>query len=353
MTPATMYRRGSEATMANIPMSGHRSNPVQASSFAPLIGLSGAVVSLALVAGTGVWGYKLFMRDVSGVPVVQSVKGAMRISPENPGGQPAEHQGLSVNSVAAEGIAAKPADRLVLAPAPISLSDDDQAVTLTSLPTVEIDVLEDHQPDKTSTAGDLAGDIVAPPALKPNQIASIEALANQLASDAEPLSGVQSDTSSAVVTTVAVTSTSTEAASPTKTAPVMQGMVNVSLRPRLRPEKTADAAVEVASADSSAIGTIIDVGAAVTPNDQVPVGTRLVQLGAFASPEIAHAEWGKLSIRFEELLENKTRIIQKASSGGKVFYRLRAMGFADLSDARRLCSALKAEGSDCIPVVVR
>jgi hypothetical protein len=29
------------------------------------------------------------------------------------------------------------------------------------------------------------------------------------------------------------------------------------------------------------------------------------------------------------------------------------MGFADLSDARRLCSALKAQNADCIPVTAR
>jgi hypothetical protein len=45
--------------------------------------------------------------------------------------------------------------------------------------------------------------------------------------------------------------------------------------------------------------------------------------------------------------------VQKASSGGRVFYRLRAMGFDDLGDARRFCSALVAENADCIPVVTR
>ncbi len=46
-------------------------------------------------------------------------------------------------------------------------------------------------------------------------------------------------------------------------------------------------------------------------------------------------------------------MIQKAESGGRTFYRLRAMGFADLSDARRFCSALVAGNADCIPVTTR
>ncbi|HBS49363.1 MAG TPA: sporulation protein SsgA, partial [Rhodobacteraceae bacterium] len=33
--------------------------------------------------------------------------------------------------------------------------------------------------------------------------------------------------------------------------------------------------------------------------------------------------------------------------------RLRAMGFDDISDARRFCSALVAGGADCIPVTTR
>ena len=46
-------------------------------------------------------------------------------------------------------------------------------------------------------------------------------------------------------------------------------------------------------------------------------------------------------------------MIQEAESGGRTFYRLRALGFDDLSDARRFCSVLVAENADCIPVTAR
>ena len=46
-------------------------------------------------------------------------------------------------------------------------------------------------------------------------------------------------------------------------------------------------------------------------------------------------------------------MIQKAQSGGRTFYRLRAHGFEDLADARRFCALLVAEGPDCIPVVTK
>jgi len=46
-------------------------------------------------------------------------------------------------------------------------------------------------------------------------------------------------------------------------------------------------------------------------------------------------------------------VIQRAVNGGRIFYRLRAAGFSDLSDARRFCSTLKAAKTDCVPVVTR
>ncbi len=82
---------------------------------------TGAVVSLALVAGVVVWGYQLAVRDVSGVPVVRALEGPMRVAPEEPGGMQAAHQGLAVNAVASEGQAAPAPERLVLAPAPLDL----------------------------------------------------------------------------------------------------------------------------------------------------------------------------------------------------------------------------------------
>jgi len=76
-----------------------------------------------------------------------------------------------------------------------------------------------------------------------------------------------------------------------------------------------------------------------------------VQLGAFDSAEVAGREWERLGTKFGEYMDGKERVIQRAESGGRVFYRLRAMGFGDLSDSRRFCAALVAERADCIPVV--
>jgi hypothetical protein len=161
----------------------------------------------------------------------------------------------------------------------------------------------------------------------------------------------------AMATTIAASATPlTEVAAVSATVPVAVIAASVagvsrSPRPLMRPfglnTTPATAPVEVAAAQT--------VSAPVTDVDATTItaGTRLAQLGAYDSAETAQKEWDRLYGRFTEYMEGKSRVIQKAQSGGRTFYRLRAMGFDDLSDARRFCSALLAERAACIPVKVR
>jgi hypothetical protein len=307
--------------MADMHDAGGNSAQTRAATLGTLTNITGAVLSLALVAGVTVWGYKLIMRDVSGVPVVRAVEGPMRVAPEDPGGQAADHQGLAVNAVAAEGVAAAPADRLILAPPPLDL-------TLEDVPraTASADGLAEVTPD--AEAGEATPDDGAATV----QRASLEADDAALTPVAEP-DGTVADADV------------TQEPEPAR----VKGGIGRSLRPRLRPDVSQAVAVAVAaaSADRSA-SAAAEVDAAT-----IPAGTRLAQLGAYESAEIARQEWGRLETRFEDFLDGKNRVIQKAESGGRTFYRLRAMGFADLGEARRFCSALVAERADCIPVVTR
>ncbi|MEH6523628.1 SPOR domain-containing protein [Sulfitobacter sp.] len=284
--------------------------------------LTGAAVSLALVIGIGVWGYKLLVRDVSGIPVVLAASGEMRVRPENPGGQLARNQGLSVNTITAIGSSEKRAEELRLAPQPTDLAEEDQPMLhgeqLTEVTAERAPVLE------APAAQDIAAAL---------ESGSVEDLVAQLTNGVAPMQAMEQ----AVVPVLASVSTDTAAA-------LLSGEgVRVSLRPTLRPKRAATTAPATPAAASSA-----DIDAA-----SLPVGTRLVQLGAFDSPEIARAQWGKLNARFAPFMEGKKRIVMKAKSGGRTFYRLRAQGFDDIGDARRFCSALVAESVDCIPVVTR
>ena len=238
--------------------------------------ITGAVLSLALIVGVGVWGYKLVKRDVSGIPVVRAVEGPMREQPADPGGSSAAHQGLTVNAVAADGMATGPADRLILAPPPLDLTPEDV-------------------PRSATTSG------------------------------AQGSQSAQADQAAAEVG------------------------LRRSLRPRIRPdvpEAVAFAVAAVRDRNKSAPAEEVDA-------DTIAKGTRLAQLGVFDSAEVAREEWQRMTARFEDYLEGKQRVVQKTESGGRTFFRLRAMGFADLGEARRFCSALAAENADCIPVQAR
>jgi len=329
--------------MAELPYSGARQSSSAAYSLGTLTNYAGAVVSLGLMVGIGVWGYKVVSRDVSGVPVVRAASNEpMRIAPEKPGGQLAAHQGLSVNEVMAKGGAEKPAERLVLAPKPVDLTEEDQPLAGIVAP----------RPVVRSEAGVSLDESDIEP-LTP-QMASIRALAEALADGVAPLAAqetrAETVTPAAVVVpaepVTAVIEAVPEVAAVEDNAvaePVKASLVSTSLRPKLRP--AAFKAVAPAATEAAVMAALTNEAGSI------PVGTRLVQLGAFDSAEVAGREWERLGTKFGEYMDGKERVIQRAESGGRVFYRLRAMGFADLSDSRRFCAALVAERADCIPVV--
>ena len=131
---------------------------------------------------------------------------------------------------------------------------------------------------------------------------------------------------------------------PGAAAPVGTGLGR-SLRPRPRPATLDPVAFAIASVTGAR-------AEAVDP-DTLPAGTHLAQIGALDSDEMARAEWTRLSRRLGDLLDGKRRVVEKAETGARTLYRLRVAGFADRADTRRFCSALQAEGADCIPVVTR
>lgn len=305
-----------------------------------VVNLLGAAASLALIAGVAIWGYKLVMRDVSGVPVVRAAEGPMRVQPESPGGTPADHQGLAVNAVAAVGTAAPPADRLILAPRPVSLTEEDAPMgTLKPAPAVHVveeeisnqEAAELRQESVDALVAELAGESVAgqPETGQGVQLASLTVDEDEVAIDPADLAEQMPDPEIAALPGV-----------------------RRSLRPLRRPAQSASLAAARVSEDAINAAVKAAVGLDVDPNT-LTKGTRLAQLGAYENAEVAQAEWDRIYNRFDEYMEGKQRVIQKTSSGGRTFYRLRVLGFDDLSDSRQFCAALVAQDADCIPVAVR
>ena len=320
-----------------------RSSKSAASGAAPrnyqsMVNLAGAASSVALVLGLAIWGYKLAVRDVSGIPVVLALQGPMRVAPAAPGGSVADNQGLSVNAIAAEGNAAAPADRLILAPAAVELSLDD-APGLSSLtpaaPADQVDALLSE---------------AAPAAAAPATEATATAADSGVDENAieQALTAALTDGGDVPVTE----------ATPDETlvATDSAGIVVRSPRPLSRPAQLNTAIDTTIKDASTTIGDVQDVVSVASPEmqpEEVAVGTRLVQLGAFDTADGARAEWTRLQGSFGDLMAGKAIIVQPASSGGQTFFRLRAFGFSDEDDSRRFCSALLSEDTSCIPVTQR
>ena len=304
-----------------------------------MVNLAGAVCSIALIAGLGVWGYKLAVRDVTGIPVVRALEGPLRISPSNPGGEVTMHQGLSVNAVASSGTAMPLPETLTLAPKSTDLLVEDAAglAVLAALPggaaeitaestmaTADLPVMADGpvvEPLNISEPLEIAAQAEVLPATQEDAVAA--ALAAALADGAEPFTALDP-----------VPEAEMAALEP-------ESAVAKTLRPKARPNTVSDvqdvAAVAPLEVDASSIAA----------------GTRLVQLGAFDDEAGARGEWAKLQSRFAELIAGKAMVVQAAQSGGRTFYRLRAHGFEGEDEARRFCAALLAENASCIPVSQR
>ena len=304
------------------------------------VNLAGAVISVALILGMAVWGYKLAVRDVNGIPVFRALAGPLRVAPDNPGGDVMAHQGLSVNAIASAGSAMPLPESLTLAPKGAELAAEDVAgLAVTSQSGAVIDAAVDQTVVATdrnlsASSGLAVSDIAASDLMAPQEIVleaapqtqaeAVElALAAALADGAEPV---------------------TDAAS--QTTPVLVK----SVRPRLRPMAA------VATGDDVLMTDVQEV-AAIAPLEIDPAtiaaGTRLVQLGAFDDEAAARAEWARLQGTFGELINGKAMVVQSAQSGGRTFYRLRAHGFEGEDAARRFCAALLAENASCIPVAQR
>jgi hypothetical protein len=304
-------------------------------STSTIVNLSGGLVSLGLVVATAIWGYNTLSRDVSGVPVVRAAKDPMRVAPDDPGGRLAGNIGLAVNKVAAEGLAEKPADRLILAPAPVRLSGDDQPGRM---------IMEQQEAAKRAEeAAQMAAAEQADP---------VAALTARLLKDAEPLSGesVAPPTEDSNIALALLKAEQQAEAQETKAAMVVDQNASGkrTLRPRMRPVVMATTAPQAPIAAPTPLQPAVDVDPA-----SITAGTVLTQLGAYDSMETARKEWTRFQSRFGDYMIDKQRVIQKASSGGRTFYRLRVMNFDDISDARHFCAALVAENADCIPLVAK
>lgn len=276
----------------------------------------GAIASVALVIGLVYWVFQLGTRNPNEIPIIRAMEGPSRTQPDNPGGKQANHQGLAVNAVQSEGVAEETAETVVLAPEQQSLTQED--VTHQELAKV--------QPVLRPKTADVK--VVSEPTIEEIIVAEVQKEITPTVQDPSLI------TESIVIKPESIVISSSEFA-PMK-----------SLIPRNRPVDL-NSRIEAATAIAAQAANTTEGVASV------PRGTRLVQLGAYDSEIIAGKEWDKMITKHGDLLEGRSKLVQVAESGGRKFYRLRAMGFDTVEDSRNLCSALLARGTPCIPVSAR
>lgn len=322
---------------------GYPADPVPGpGAVATFVNVVGALVSIALVVGVAVWGYRLSVRDVSAIPVIAAMAGPMRSEPDGAGTPFAPNQGLAVNSVQADRTVAAPEERIVLAPAPVDLAEEDKA-----------------RP-KLRPAARVAADAPAPAASVPDEepiapVAAIDLEAEggiaaaiaALTADVRPLEGTPDPEPAADGTTVEPGRDAGTQVARAGAIPASVPGVARSPRPKARPAIDPASVTGTADTRAPSEGTVDADPASIRP------GEGLVQLGAFDTREVAVSEWERLLGAHADLLSGQQRLIQQASGGGRTFYRLRVAGFDSVDEARRMCAAFQYRNTPCIPVVAR
>ncbi|GLQ34809.1 sporulation protein [Amylibacter marinus] len=285
------------------------------------LNLCAATASIGLFAAVIYWGITLSQLDPNQVPVIKAALGPARIAPVDPGGDQANHQGLAVNRIQANGGAGETAMQVVLAPKPRPFQPEDIA----GLTQEASQVVAPVAGDATSSPQTLVSATVPSPV-------PTAAVANAPVSE-RVLSKEEAD----------VARWETDQEKKAESAEVLPSVVK-SKRPPRRP---AGLTKLKAPAEKKTLA------GKKTTNAAIAKGTPLVQIGAFDNTTVAESEWAKFSIKHHDLMGNRQSVIQKISNSDKTFYRLRIRGFDTSKDAKRFCSALKARGTDCITTTAR
>ena len=318
-----------------------------------LVNWAGAVTSLALTAGMATWAVDLTFRDVSAVPVIRAIEGPMRVAPENPGGATAPYQGLALSDITSGGAAAAAPDQIALAPPAPVLAERPMAERAAQAVAAAADAADGAEASVELPTGMAAGEVEAlvdklaatttPLEVATAATARLDAAAEASSTDPVDLTGQSTDPDDVLAAAIV--------ADVASSLPVEAGLSR-SVRPARRPARAPARAQVVASAatpaDPASAAPVAEIGPA-----EVKPGDRLAQIGAFDSEAIALEQWAVFQDRFGAYMDGKGRVVQRASSGGRDFWRLRVAGFADGGDARRFCAALSAGGAACIPVVAR
>ena len=258
-----------------------------------IVNWAGALLSIIILITLIIWGFSLNVSDTAEIPVVKAKIKELRVVSEEPGGQIVNYQGFSVNNVQEQGKAQSAATRIILAPEPIKLIEED----------VNISIIEN------------SGVTNEP---------KVSSLNNGDRENKREIINVLDGTSP---------------------FPVV-----ISVIPKIRNlygTHSLDEIIENNDVDLTP-GTNDKIKA--TNEVSLKPGTNLVQLGFYSTKQKAQKVWSDLMINNSSVFKNKKRIIQNVNIRGNNSYRLTVVGFSSLGESRDFCLFLRDFSLTCLPM---
>jgi len=258
-----------------------------------IVNWAGALLSIIILITLIIWGFSLNVSDTAEIPVVKAKIKELRVVSEEPGGQIVNYQGFSVNNVQEQGKAQSAATRIILAPEPIKLIEED----------VNISIIEN------------SGVTNEP---------KVSSLNNGDRENKREIINVLDGTSP---------------------FPVV-----ISVIPKIRNlygTHSLDEIIENNDVDLTP-GTNDKIKA--TNEVSLEPGTNLVQLGFYSTKQKAQKVWSDLMINNSSVFKNKKRIIQNVNIRGNNSYRLTVVGFSSLGESRDFCLFLRDFSLTCLPM---
>ena len=258
-----------------------------------IVNWAGALLSIIILITLIIWGFSLNVSDSAEIPVVKAKIKELRVVSEEPGGQIVNYQGLSVNNVQEQGKAQSAATRIILAPEPIKLIEED----------VNISIIENsgvtNEP-KVSSLNNVDGE-------NKKEIINV-------------LDGIS------------------------------PFAVVISVIPKIRNlygTHSLDKIIENNDGDLTP-----GPKDKINPTNEVSLkpGTNLVQLGYYSTKQKAQKVWSDLIINNSSVFKNKKRIIQNVNIRGNNSYRLTVVGFSGWGESRDFCVFLRDFLPTCLPM---
>ena len=289
----------------------------------------GAVVATALLLALGVWFYRLGARDAESVPIIRASAEPTKTRPEEPGGAVTPHQEIT-SYAAGEGDRSTAAAVVVAPPPPEPRREDVAMGTLAPSPA--------ERPD-TAPGDPAPRHIDEAPRARPDEAPSDEAeVAEVLGALTETGSDAEAEADEIAVLVLQATLEAATTPKPDAPAPDAEGSIVAPLPPARPADLHARIDASVRSAEESAAE--LARRAAESPVQ--------IQLAADPDERAVRSMWRRIAEANSDILHDRALAVQRTVSGGTAYYRLRVGPFADVSEARAVCQALKARGQDCI-----